>query len=305
VESSLVANRLTTLVGPGGAGKTRLATEVARRWSAEGRPAWLVELAPVSADSDIAGTVLAALGLVEARLPDRPDRFTRDERDRLLDAVSETDGLLVIDNCEHLISAVAELVVEIVAVAPSARVLTTSREPLGLTGEALVSVPPLALPPAGADAEQAAEYPAVRLFRDRAGGRDREPGDTDEEQLLAPEEVREPAAQQQQTAEGQRVPGHHPLPSVGGEPQVVLGGRQRDVHDRGVQDDHQLREAQYGERQPPTPARASARTPARTRTSLSSLPARRSAEGGPSGLGGWRNGSHRRLSVASGETTPT
>ncbi|HEX7307904.1 BTAD domain-containing putative transcriptional regulator [Lentzea sp.] len=163
VRSSVAAHRLTTLVGPGGAGKTRLATEVARGGQGE---AWMVELAPVTSGTGVARAVLDALGLREARL--RPDQSGQDDRERVLDAVSEATGLLVVDNCEHLLDSVAELVADVVAAAPGVRVLATSREPLGLTGEALVPVPPLALPPPTAGVEEAVRYPAVRLFLDRA-----------------------------------------------------------------------------------------------------------------------------------------
>ncbi|USX56695.1 BTAD domain-containing putative transcriptional regulator [Lentzea sp. HUAS12] len=167
VRSSVAANRLTTLVGTGGAGKTRLATEAAREWSADGhREAWMVELAPVTSGTGLTRAVLEALGLREARL--RPDQPVQDDRERVLDAMSDAAGLLVMDNCEHLLGAVADLVADIVAVALDVRVLATSREPLGLTGEALTPVLPLALPPPGADAVQAVRYSAVRLFLDRA-----------------------------------------------------------------------------------------------------------------------------------------
>lgn len=167
VRSSVAEHRLTTLVGPGGAGKTRLATEVARGWSAGGRrEAWLVELAPVTSGTGLVRAVLDAIGLREARL--RPEQSGQDDRERLLDAVRESAGLLVVDNCEHLLGAVAELVADLAAAGPDLRVLATSREPLGLTGEALTRVPPLALPPIAADPGQAARYPAARLFLDRA-----------------------------------------------------------------------------------------------------------------------------------------
>ncbi|MFD5827183.1 BTAD domain-containing putative transcriptional regulator, partial [Lentzea sp. NPDC060358] len=166
VLSSVAAHRLSTLVGPGGAGKTRLATEVARTWSADGhREAWVVELAPVTSGTGVPRAVLDALGLLETRLGAGPGG---DDRERLLDALGEADGLLVVDNCEHVVDAVAGLVAEVVAAAPGVRVLATSREPLGLTGEALTAVEPLALPPAGAGPGEAARSPAVRLFLDRA-----------------------------------------------------------------------------------------------------------------------------------------
>ncbi|MFD9700296.1 BTAD domain-containing putative transcriptional regulator [Lentzea sp. NPDC059081] len=164
VRASVAAHRLTTLLGPGGAGKTRLATEVARIWAEQDRrETWVVELAPVTSGSGVTRAVLAAVGLLEARLGPGGD-----DRERLLDALGEADGLLVVDNCEHLVDAVAGLVADVVAAAPGVRVLATSREPLGLTGEALTAVEPLALPPAGADPVEAGRSAAVRLFLDRA-----------------------------------------------------------------------------------------------------------------------------------------
>jgi hypothetical protein len=85
-----------------------------------------------------------------------------------------------------------------------------------------------------------------------------DPDKTDDEHSLASKQVREPSAEQQEATERERIPGHHPLPVIGREPQVALGGRQRDIHDRGVQNDHQLGEAQDDERDPPIRATGSA-----------------------------------------------
>ncbi len=162
--------RLTTIVGPGGAGKTRLAAEAASPLVDVGRDGvWLVELAPVSDGATIAQAVLGAFGVRDARILERRSEAMggMSATDRVLDTLADSDALLVIDNCEHLISPVAEFVELLLARCPRVRVLATSREPLGLAGEALVAIPPLGLPPVGADTARAAEYPAVRLLIER------------------------------------------------------------------------------------------------------------------------------------------
>ena len=163
VEKALQTCRLITLVGPGGAGKTRLAVEVAAaaRDSAPDDTAdgiWFAELASVTDAADVPQAVLGAIGLRESRLlPDGTQRITsRDARTRLLEGLADARALLVLDNCEHLIDACADLADALLARSPRLRIVATSREPLGITGESLFVVPPL-----GQDA-------AVRLFVDRA-----------------------------------------------------------------------------------------------------------------------------------------
>ncbi|MEV4111977.1 BTAD domain-containing putative transcriptional regulator [Nonomuraea sp. NPDC049695] len=157
--------RVVTLVGPGGAGKTRLATEVALR-SAEA--AWMVELAPVSDPKEVIGTVLDALGLRDDRPPYRMPADGGDPVAQVAEAVAGRSALLVLDNCEHLVDAAAELAERLLTDCPDLRVLATSREPLNLAGEHLAPIPPLAPPPIGADPVQAEAYPSVRLLLDRA-----------------------------------------------------------------------------------------------------------------------------------------
>jgi predicted ATPase len=163
VGKALQTCRLITLVGPGGAGKTRLAAEVAAvvRDSAPDDAAdgiWLAELASVTDAADVPQAVLGAIGLRESRLlPDGTQRITsRDARTRLLEGLADARALLVLDNCEHLIDACAHLADALLAHSPQLRIVATSREPLGITGESLFVVPPLD------------EDPAVRLFADRA-----------------------------------------------------------------------------------------------------------------------------------------
>jgi predicted ATPase/DNA-binding SARP family transcriptional activator len=168
VRKSLDSYRLVTLVGPGGAGKTRLAAEVAaaaRDDAAGGTPdgnwpdgIWMAELASVTDAADVPKAVLGSIGLRESRLlPDGTQRATsRDARTRLLEGLADARALLVLDNCEHLIDACAHLADALLAHGPGLRIVATSREPLGITGESLFVVPPLG------------EAPAVRLFDDRA-----------------------------------------------------------------------------------------------------------------------------------------
>ncbi|WFE51485.1 BTAD domain-containing putative transcriptional regulator [Micromonospora sp. WMMD1155] len=156
--------RLVTLIGPGGAGKTRLAIEAAGRLDGEVR---FVELAGLADGSDVPQAVLSALGLRDAglRAPAAPGR---QPIDRLVEALAERPLLLVLDNCEHVIADVARLAARLLGACPALRVLATSREPLGLAGEALCPLSGLTVPPSGASAEHADDFAAVRLFAQRA-----------------------------------------------------------------------------------------------------------------------------------------
>jgi predicted ATPase len=170
IAKSLEQHRLVTLVGPGGAGKTRLASEAAARivdTAADG--IWLVELAQVTSGSDVAQAVLNSLGMRETWLLDRHAKLSApDALSRLVEGLADTQTLLILDNCEHVIEAGARLADQLLAQCPDLRVLTTSREPLNIFGEVLLAVPPLGRPAPNAGAAEAMEYPAVRLFADRA-----------------------------------------------------------------------------------------------------------------------------------------
>ncbi|MFD7653604.1 BTAD domain-containing putative transcriptional regulator [Actinosynnema sp. NPDC059797] len=160
-------HRLTTLIGPGGSGKTRLAAETVRALLPDlPDGAWLVELAPVGAGGDVAQPTLAVLGLREPLLGGTSDA---EPVERVVAALREREALLVLDNCEHVIDAAAKFAHRLLGECRRLRVLATSREPLGITGEALWSVEPLALPSADADPRAIESSPAVRLLRDRAG----------------------------------------------------------------------------------------------------------------------------------------
>ncbi|MFE3953781.1 BTAD domain-containing putative transcriptional regulator [Nocardia sp. NPDC059091] len=156
--------RLVTLVGPGGAGKTRLAMAVAAELG-ERFPGGVgvAELAAVSDVSDVPQAVATSLGVVLAR----GHEASRADPVRLLaDALPTAPTLLVLDNCEHLVDGVADLAGELLGCVPELRILATSRQSLGITGETLWETAPLAVP--SPNSPDAASYAAVRLFLDRA-----------------------------------------------------------------------------------------------------------------------------------------
>ncbi|MFC0435957.1 BTAD domain-containing putative transcriptional regulator [Kutzneria buriramensis] len=166
VRGLVAEHRLTTLIGPGGAGKTRLATETVRTML-DDLPdgAWVIELAAISADGDVAQATLGALKLRDALLGDAPDA---EPTDRVIAALREREALLILDNCEHVIEPAAEFAHRVLGECRRLRILATSREPLGITGEALWPVAPLMLPLEDADPAEIEAVPAVRLLRDRA-----------------------------------------------------------------------------------------------------------------------------------------
>ena len=168
-------HRLVTLTGPGGAGKTRLAAHAARR-RVDDVPGgvWLIELAPVTDPADLAQSVLGVLGVRDRALVRASGAAALDSLvdpvARLLAALADKSALLVLDNCEHLIAGVADLAATILGACPDVRIIATSREPLGVTGEALWPVEPLALPPddPAPPAVGLLDYASVRLLVQRA-----------------------------------------------------------------------------------------------------------------------------------------
>lgn len=160
-------HRLVTLTGAGGSGKTRTASEAARKMLADlPDGAWMVELAPLRDGGDLAQAALTAIGLRDQTLAD--PGAGGDAAGRLTAAIRDRVMLLVLDNCEHLIEDVSRFADRLLGECRRLRIIATSREPLGITGEALWQVEPLALPEENADSAQAAASPAVRLLRDRA-----------------------------------------------------------------------------------------------------------------------------------------
>jgi predicted ATPase len=164
-------HRLTTLIGPGGSGKTRLATETARTLLGDlPDGVWLVELAAIGADGDVAQATVTGLGLRDALLGEAATTVgaAASLTDRLIAAIREREALLILDNCEHVIESAAVFAHRVLGECRRLRILATSREPLGITGEALWPVEPLALPDAHADRAAMEASPAVQLLRDRA-----------------------------------------------------------------------------------------------------------------------------------------
>ncbi len=155
--------RLVTLAGPGGVGKTRLALEVAAGLlDTFPGGVWFVDLAPLSDPGLVPHTVAAAL-----RVPEEPGRTVTES---LVEFLRPASLLLVLDNCEHLVSASAHLADAVVRACPSVRIMVTSREPLAIPGELTYRIPPLSLP--GSDPQASCEdlmrAEAVRLFVERA-----------------------------------------------------------------------------------------------------------------------------------------
>jgi len=152
--------RVVTLTGPGGVGKTRLALQaagqIAERFS-DG--AWLAELAPVR-DPVLVDDAVAAVFSVTARAG-------QDTRDALVEFLRAKELLLVLDNCEHLLEAAAALAEALQRSCERLEILATSREALGIEGEQLAPVPPLATPASDADLATVRESEAVRLFAER------------------------------------------------------------------------------------------------------------------------------------------
>jgi predicted ATPase/DNA-binding CsgD family transcriptional regulator len=160
----LADNRLLTLTGPGGTGKTRLASAVALEAVENFEDGvWWVELAPVS-DPELVPQAVAEI----LRVPETPGRSPTEG---IAEDLGDLDILLVLDNCEHVIGTCAILAEALLRSCPGLVILATSREALGVKGERIFPVPSLSLPePERLPAlESLAEYDAIRLFVDRAG----------------------------------------------------------------------------------------------------------------------------------------
>ena len=155
-------SRLVTITGPGGIGKSRLALQAAADvLDGAGDGVWLVELAPVAEPELVARAAAAALGVRE--VPERP------MLDTLIEAVGDRDLLLILDNAEHVLSAVAELADATIRSCPQVSLLVTSREPLGTSGERVFRVPSLTVPPADLfSPERLVAFESVQLFAEHA-----------------------------------------------------------------------------------------------------------------------------------------
>jgi predicted ATPase/DNA-binding SARP family transcriptional activator len=182
VETLTGENRLVTLTGPGGVGKTRLTAEVASRLAARSSgELWVVDLASLSDPSDVPYAALSATGIRDGLLAgsgggdhgtasEYSTSSAPDPSGRLVGCLRGRCGLIVLDNCEHLIDAVARLADTVLSGCPGIKVLAASREALGITGETVYPVAPLPVPPDSGDGQLAAVAAAAsaRLLADRA-----------------------------------------------------------------------------------------------------------------------------------------
>ena len=168
----LALTPLTTVTGPGGVGKTALALAVAAAAAPQFPDGvFVVWLASLRSAEHIAGEVAAQVGM--------PKSGGQTYEDSLSQWLADRDVLLVLDNCEHVVSAVADLVEGLTARLPRLRVLTTSREPLWALDELSYRLEPLAVVGPDASRVEIDASPAVRLFRERAGTRTQASLDTD------------------------------------------------------------------------------------------------------------------------------
>jgi non-specific serine/threonine protein kinase len=166
VRQRLAGSRVVTLTGPGGVGKTRVALRVMELERGSFREGcWAVDLNSVGSVNLVVPTIAASLGL-------QADASSRSVVGPVADFVADRQALLVLDGCEHLLDAVAAVVVELRAACPRLRMLGTSRQALGISGETIVAIPPLTVP----DPTKPASTPdaltlveSVELFVDRAG----------------------------------------------------------------------------------------------------------------------------------------
>jgi predicted ATPase/DNA-binding SARP family transcriptional activator len=170
VRKLLSGSRLVTLTGAGGCGKTRLALETARALI-DSFPdgVWLAELEAVRDPTQVPQSLATALGIGDGASLGVGGEPPRPIADKLTDYLREKELLVVLDNCEHLIEACGQITERVLRSAPKVRFLVTSRERLGVSGEALLSVLPLGVPGSQeASPEEAIRSDAVRLFVDRA-----------------------------------------------------------------------------------------------------------------------------------------
>ncbi|MFC9893798.1 BTAD domain-containing putative transcriptional regulator [Nocardia sp. NPDC127579] len=163
LRAMLDTHRLVTITGPGGVGKTRIALAL----TDDRVDTHLIELAPLDSPDDLYRQILLAS---EGHGPGSPVEIpsAAPGLGTLTEVLRQRRVLLVLDNCEHLIDAAAELTAHLLATCPELRFIAISREPLGIAGEARYPLPPLGLPPADVPLSAAPQYPAVRLLTERA-----------------------------------------------------------------------------------------------------------------------------------------
>ncbi|BBG03319.1 MULTISPECIES: ATP-binding protein [Pseudonocardia] len=160
LHEELRTHSLVSVTGPGGVGKTRTALTAAELWDDD---VYVVELASVTDPSQIAPTVATAIGV--------SDQSNRDAVDRVIGHLAAAPSLLVVDNCEHLVEGTVRLLLRLLADLPELTVLATSRSALGVRGEQVHRLDPLAVPETGrCDGRSLTEVPSVRLLLDRARG---------------------------------------------------------------------------------------------------------------------------------------
>ncbi|WP_405146659.1 protein kinase [Nocardia salmonicida] len=162
LQRALGSSRLVTLVGIGGVGKTRLALRAAVNADSRNDNVWLVELGELSDESLLVDVIVSTIGL--------RDQSATPPEEILVDFLGAREALLVLDNCEQVVDAAAALAAKLLQSCPKLRILATSRESLGIRGESVMRVPPLAIPdPTDEPTLQAlSEYEAVALFTERA-----------------------------------------------------------------------------------------------------------------------------------------
>ena len=162
IRSLVRKSRLVTLTGAGGSGKTRIAMQFAAELlDGTGDGVWLVELAQVLDEDQVAPAMAAAVGL--------PEAMNTTPQEALVRALSLQSALLVLDNCEHLIDRVSQITDAVLRGCPGVRIIATSREPLGVDGEHVYRVPSMSLPNEEVESlGEAQGSDAVALFIGRA-----------------------------------------------------------------------------------------------------------------------------------------
>lgn len=161
LRAALDAARVVTITGPGGSGKTRLSIEVARDVADEGSSrVWFVDLAPIEDGNLVHDAIASTIGAL--------DDDGADKTERIIAALGAAPTLLLLDNCEHLVRECGAVVRELAAGCPNLRVLATSQMPLGLPGEAVFPLPPLAVPSKDDAGLTVGRSEAVQLLVERA-----------------------------------------------------------------------------------------------------------------------------------------